>query len=255
MLWKDELIITVALLLGSSQAFTEADWSRTEGPVPIDPYPKSKTLAEQAAWRFVREEQPAGRGLELAVINPSFILGPMIRKTECTSVEVLRKILQREAPAIPDLHFSAVDVRDVARAHILAMRHPEAAGKRFILSTASYPMLDMARDLAVEFDPKGYSVPTWSLPNFFIGLLACFDPQVAMIQKNIGVKETFDNSRARTILGMELLPVRQAAIETAWSGVRHGLVRLPSGGIKGGIPAAPELPDPRVDGIRCPEAL
>src|SRR4029077_4677941 len=39
------------------------------------PYAKSKTLAERAAWDFIANE---GGGLELSVINPVLVLGPVL---------------------------------------------------------------------------------------------------------------------------------------------------------------------------------
>ena len=59
------------------KVWTEDDWSRAEG---CEAYAKSKTLAEQAAWKFIKEEQPAGRNLELVVINPAFVIGPALTK-------------------------------------------------------------------------------------------------------------------------------------------------------------------------------
>ena len=58
------------------------------------------------------------------------------------------------------MRFETVDVRDVARAHILAMVHPQAAGRRFICAPHNISYLQLARSLAGEFDPLGYDVPT-----------------------------------------------------------------------------------------------
>jgi dihydroflavonol-4-reductase len=52
----------------------ETTWSNPDGP-DNTPYTKSKTLAERAAWDYVNGE---GKGLELATINPTGILGPAL---------------------------------------------------------------------------------------------------------------------------------------------------------------------------------
>ena len=52
------------------RTFTGEDWSVLE---KCETYPKSKTLAERAAWEFAKES-----GLELATINPVYICGPIL---------------------------------------------------------------------------------------------------------------------------------------------------------------------------------
>ncbi len=54
--------------------FTEEDWTDPDGE-DVGAYPKSKTLAERAAWDFVAAE---GRGLELSVVNPVGVFGPVL---------------------------------------------------------------------------------------------------------------------------------------------------------------------------------
>ena len=85
---------------------------------------------ERAAWDYVRGE---GRGLELAVINPTAVLGPAMSADVSTSLAMVIQPLKRALPAYPRLHQGIVDVRDVAKAHIEAMERPEANGERFIV--------------------------------------------------------------------------------------------------------------------------
>jgi nucleoside-diphosphate-sugar epimerase len=66
--------------LPADHFYTEADWSdlehiRSTGQV----YAESKLLAEREAWRIIAEEQPPGRGLELATICPTQTLGPLLQ--------------------------------------------------------------------------------------------------------------------------------------------------------------------------------
>lgn len=110
-----------------------------------DPYARSKTLAEQAAWDFVR-----GTTLELASINPGLVLGPVHRPEANVSLETIRLLLARELPLVPRLGFAFVDVRDVATAHRLAMLAPEAAGNRelgWVPRPARESIVDAARRL------------------------------------------------------------------------------------------------------------
>src|SRR5262249_61101172 len=108
---------------------TETDWS---DPGRLAPYPKSKLHAERTAWDFA-----ANHPLELVTINPGLVLGPLQRKQQNTSMEVVRLLLARKLPAVPRLSFAVADVRDIATAHRLAMGTPETAGTRYICAGPS----------------------------------------------------------------------------------------------------------------------
>jgi nucleoside-diphosphate-sugar epimerase len=82
--------------------FTEDDWAKADAG--IGAYAKSKTLAECAAWDFVNN-LPAGKTLELAAINPSLVIGPLLDEHQPMSVEIVRKLLNREVPAASALAF------------------------------------------------------------------------------------------------------------------------------------------------------
>jgi len=111
--------------------FTEEDW--TDVNVPLPAYIKSKTVAEKAAWDFIRENDSA---MELTVINPVGIFGPAMGGISSASLDIaVAGILNGATNVSPDFTMGVVDVRDVAAIHILAMEHPKAGGERFIACT------------------------------------------------------------------------------------------------------------------------
>ncbi|MBC6112794.1 aldehyde reductase [Pedobacter sp. CCM 8938] len=115
--------------------FTEADW--TDENKPIAAYVKSKTIAEKAAWNFMETE---GGDMELTVINPVGIFGPVIGGISSASLDtVIKGIIEGSIKESPSFTFNVVDVRDVAAIHISAMLHPKAKGERF-LATAEGAM-------------------------------------------------------------------------------------------------------------------
>ena len=59
-------------------------------------------------------------------INPSLILGPSFIQTDFTSGSILKKMLMGAFPALPKILMPIVDVRDVALAHLNALKVPEA---------------------------------------------------------------------------------------------------------------------------------
>lgn len=135
--------------------FTENDWTNTND-ASIMAYVKSKTLAEKAAWKFVNEQKEnIGHCYDLVTINPSFILGPTLCGTEFTSMEPIKRIIERQMPLLPKLNFSVVDVRDVAKAHFVAATTDEIKNERIILHNENIWMVELASILEKEFKWQG----------------------------------------------------------------------------------------------------
>jgi nucleoside-diphosphate-sugar epimerase len=108
--------------------FTEADWTDpdTRG---LAPYPRSKAVAERAAWDFMQRE---GGDTELVVVNPTFILGPTLTTDISSSLQLVMAMLDGTMTVVRRQRFGIADVHDVADLHIRAMAAPDAAGKRFL---------------------------------------------------------------------------------------------------------------------------
>ncbi|HEV8550173.1 MAG TPA: aldehyde reductase [Polyangiaceae bacterium] len=186
--------------------FDENDWADLSQPVP--PYEKSKTLAERAAWDYVRGE---GRPLELVAMNPVFVLGPSLTGTDNASNEIVGKLVRREMPGIPRLHLPVVDVRDVATAHVLAMTQANAAGQRYILASETAWMKDIADTLAAA----GYRVPTRVVPDFVARVAALFDPTVRLVVPRLGKLSLVTSEKARRELGWSGRSMREMVLDTA----------------------------------------
>lgn len=115
----------------NGHTFTENDW--TDENAPVQAYIKSKTIAEKAAWDFIRDQ---GEGLELTVINPVGIFGPVIGGIFPASYEgVIKALVDGTVTESPQFTFGVVDVRDVADIHIKAMVLPEAKDQRFLATS------------------------------------------------------------------------------------------------------------------------
>jgi dihydroflavonol-4-reductase len=142
--------------------FTEDDWTDPDMP-GLAPYPRSKTIAERAAWDFTGSE---GGDLELTVVNPTFILGPPLTAETGSSMYLIKAMFSGEMSVAPRHRFGIVDVRDAADAHIRAMAAPAAAGKRFIAVSDHPPMtyLEFADVLRQRFGPLAAKAPTEQAP-------------------------------------------------------------------------------------------
>jgi dihydroflavonol-4-reductase len=144
--------------------FTEDDWTDPDMP-GLPPYPRSKTIAERAAWDFMRGEG-ARAETELVVVNPTFILGPPLTAAAGSSMYLIKAMFGGEMSVAPRHRFGIADVRDVADLHIRAMAAPGAAGKRFIGVSDHPPMsyLELAEILRRRFGPLAALVPTEEAP-------------------------------------------------------------------------------------------
>ncbi|WP_075288787.1 SDR family oxidoreductase [Pararhizobium arenae] len=191
--------------------FTEEDWTEIDGPLTV-PYYRSKTLAEKAAWDFARRE-----GLELAVINPGMILGPVLGRQTGTSTGMIRSLLKGKYPAIPDFRVSIVDVRDAADAHVMAMTVPEAAGERFIAAADMMTMAEIAATLRQSFPEQARKVPRLVLRTWLVRLFAPFDPGLKLIVKELGRDQRVSHEKARRVLGWTPRPSQEAVRATAQS--------------------------------------
>jgi nucleoside-diphosphate-sugar epimerase len=109
--------------------FTEADWTDPDSP-GLPPYPRSKAIAERAAWDYV-EQHPGDT--ELVVLNPTFIIGPSLVTSLRSSLVAIKAIAEGTMPALPRQRFGIADVRDVADAHLRAASTADAANKRYLL--------------------------------------------------------------------------------------------------------------------------
>ncbi|HNP16057.1 MAG TPA: NAD-dependent epimerase/dehydratase family protein, partial [Terrimesophilobacter sp.] len=182
-----------------TRPYTEEDW--TDATANVSAYVKSKTLAERAAWDFIERE---GGGLELAVVNPTAILGPVLGTDLSTSIELIRRLLTGAVPGLPKVTFGFVDVRDVADLHVRAMTNPAGAGQRFLAtSDAVLDVPGVAKILHDRLGDKARKVPSRTLPNWMVRFAAVFDPSLREIARRLDNHRQISNAKAKAVLGWE----------------------------------------------------
>jgi nucleoside-diphosphate-sugar epimerase len=202
--------------------FTEHDWSKPDGE-GITAYAKSKTLAERAAWDFMARE---GGDLELAVVNPVGVFGPVLGADFSTSIEIVRRMLDGALPAVPRLTFGVVDVRDVADLHLLAMTHPEAAGERFLAVSGDFASLrEIGLILKRRMGVAARRAPTRELPDWLVRIVALFDKSVGQVVPELGKRKNATSDKARRVLGWTPRSIEDAVVATAESLQRLGLLK------------------------------
>ena len=202
--------------------FTEADWTDLEGP-DVAAYPKSKTIAERAAWDFIARE---GGKLELSVVNPVAIFGPVLSADYAPSILFVKRLMDGAIPACPRLYFGTVDVRDVADLHLRAMTNPAASGERFIaLAGESLSLLEVAKILKQRMGAAARRVPTHEMPDWVVRLLAHFVSDMKMLAPEVGKQKRISNEKARRVLGWTPRSNEDGILATAESLQRLGLLK------------------------------
>ena len=204
-----------------SALFDETTWTDLRSGVSA--YVKSKTVAERAAWNFVATE---GHGLELSVINPVGIFGPVFGPDYASSIVLLRRLLDGDFSACPRLYFGIVDVRDVADLHVRAMTEPAARGERFLAVAGDFlPIVEVARILKRRLGPAARRVPAREIPDFLVRIASLFAPTVRQMVPELGKVKNATGAKARHILGWAPRPSEEALVATAESLQRFGLLK------------------------------
>ena len=205
----------------TDRPFTEEDWTDPKAH-NISAYVKSKTLAERAAWDFIARE---GGTLELAVVNPVGVFGPVLGPDYSTSIQLLVRLMNGAVPGLPRLSFGIVDVRDVADLHLRAMTNPAAKGQRFLAIARDFMTVqEIAHVLRSRMDGAATRVPTRVLPDLLLRLAALFDPAIAQTVHQLGKMKHDTNEKARRLLGWAPRSHEYAISATAESLVRLGLI-------------------------------
>ncbi len=202
--------------------FDENDWSDLSGE--IDAYAKSKTLAEQDAWKFVGNQE-VNQALELVVINPSLVLGPQLDGTALgMSAKIIKDFMSGVYPRTARISLSVVDVRDVAAAHLAAMTNPQTSGNRYICSSELIWLIDLAKILKSNFADRGYKIATLQLPNWFVKIYAQIDKSVRSEVPNLGKELRVSNQKIQDELGIQFRSAQEAIIAMAESLIQLGIV-------------------------------
>jgi dihydroflavonol-4-reductase len=203
------------------EPFDETTWTDLTGHV--EAYPKSKTLAERAAWEFIARE---GRALELSVVNPVAVFGPVLGADYSTSILIVQRLMDGALPGCPRIYFGAVDVRDVAYLQLRAMTDPAAKGERFLaVAGECMSMLDIAKVLKARMGEAAKRVPARQLPDWLLRVASLFDPAVKLILPELGKIKSASNEKARRVLGWVPRSNEESIVATAESLVRLGLLK------------------------------
>lgn len=214
---------STAAISGSSlpsgdTSYDEKNWTDPNG-ADVTAYSKSKTLAEQAAWDFVRDHAPE---MKLTMINPGFVVGAPLDNTFGTSIALIERLLHAKDPMLPNFGFATVDVLDVAEMHVTVIDKPATFGQRIMAVDRFLWFVDMAKAIKSAYPNR--KIRTRVAPDFVMRLLAKFDPAIRSILPSLGEFQKLDNSRAMTTLGRGMRQTPKSVVTSAAHLIDNGVV-------------------------------
>ena len=128
-----------------------------------------------------------------------------------------------------DMRQNVVDVRDVAKAHVLALESDKANGERLCCSGYNgLGFVRIAKLVKAATQEYGYSIRTMEAPYIALQLLSLFDSTIRVVKNGMKTKHAhMSNDKIRRVLEMEFIPVEQTVAEHA-----HGVLQLGIDGVK-----------------------
>ncbi len=185
--------------------FSEAQFNQSSS-LKHQPYSYSKVVAEKEAWRI----HDAQNEWELIVVNPSFVMGPSLSAhSDSESISFMKDLLKGKfAMGAPSIQFGFVDVRDVAKAHILALENENANG-RHLLVERTIDVLEYAQLVEQAF-PKQFKLPRKHVAKYLLLMLGwLFGLSTPFIKRNVGFPLKLNATKSRETLGLEYITLEQ----------------------------------------------
>jgi dihydroflavonol-4-reductase len=198
--------------MGFDAAGTVVDEATPVGEADmIGHYKRSKWMAEQVALETARD------GQEVIVLNPTTPIGATDTKPTPTG-RIVVDFLNKNFPAYVDTGLNLVDVREIARMHLVALERG-VPGERYILGGENLTLKQILDRLAAI---TGLPSPKHKVPHavamayaFFeetiTGKLRGKEPRATVEAVRMGKKMMFASStKAERDLGLRVLPVEDA---------------------------------------------
>lgn len=185
----------------TEQSWNPVTWEEAAKPNYMVPYVASKTFAEKAAWDFVKTQNPR---FGITTVNPSAVFGPSVGKIDPKTLNASNEYIERLAldttpgqePA-NDEGFMWVDVRDVARAHCLAM-DSKLNGERLLLCNTKYCAQDLLDIINANFPA-------------IKGNIATGEPGTG--KQHTDKIFNFDNSKTRELVDLKWIGLEESIID------------------------------------------
>lgn len=205
--------------LMKNETLSEEYWNTSSTPETY-PYHYSKVAAEKEAWRIANAQSR----WRLVVINPGLILGPSLTpSSESGSLFLLDEMMKGYFfYGQPDWWMATVDIRDAARAHLVAAKDEKASGRYILAEKDMASLMDMANILR-KVHRRPWLLPRFQLPNWMVLTFGpIFGLSRRLMNTHLGIHFKLDNTRSIRELGIVYRPLEETIIDhyRSWQGFR-----------------------------------
>ena len=190
--------------------FDETMWTDINHPIGRAAYRRSKTLAELAAWDFVKNQAPE---IALTVINPTLVIGKPLDKNFGSSMAIIDQLIQGTKRMVPDLRVGIVDVKDVAKMHVDSIKIDETRGERILATSETRSLVQIAK--IIKANNPNLKIITRRAPTFLLRLIALFDKKQRPGLLLVGRPNLISNAKAKRLFNMSFISPETSVIETA----------------------------------------
>ncbi|TVQ47234.1 MAG: NAD-dependent epimerase/dehydratase family protein [Gloeocapsa sp. DLM2.Bin57] len=179
----------------------------------IGDYKKSKYFAEQEAYNAIK------LGQDIVIVNPSTPVGALDLKPTPTG-DIILRFLRGQMPAYVNTGLNIVDVKDVARGHLLALEKG-VNGDRYILGNQNLTLKELLATLAqiTGLKPPTVTIPLWipltvaTIDEFILAPLGK-TPSIPLDGVKMSAQLMYYNcQKAREVLGLPQSPITNALTE------------------------------------------
>lgn len=189
--------------------FTEEHFNTTSS-LKHQPYSFSKVQAEKEAWRI----HSAQSRWSLVVVNPALVLGPSLAgESNSESLQIMKDLLSGKYRfGAPNLYFGFVDVRNVAKAHVLALENLTASG-RYIVAERVANFMELVAIIKRNY-PGQYKLPKMVAPKMLLYMVSpLFGLSPRFVARNVEHRIAFNTTRSRQELGLVYTPLEQTVVD------------------------------------------
>ncbi|CDP18890.1 unnamed protein product [Coffea canephora] len=161
-------------------------------------YQLSKTLAEDAAWKFSKEH-----GIDMVSINPGWVFGPILQPSINLSAGFVLDVVNG-AQSFPDACVGWIDVRDVACAHIHAFEIPSANGRYCVVGKNVHwsEIVKILRQLfpTLQLPNKGSPNSTFGMGEFEVSMEKTKGLGINFIPLEVSLKDTVESFKEKNFI-------------------------------------------------------
>ncbi|XP_054796835.1 phenylacetaldehyde reductase-like [Prosopis cineraria] len=159
-------------------------------------YNLSKTLAEEAAWKFVKENN-----IDLVVLNPAFVIGPLLQPSLNESSAMISRLI--EGQTFQNYRTVWVNVKDVANAHIQAFEIPSASGRYNLVERVAHnsELVKILHELFPTLQlPEKCADDEPFIPNYQVSKRKVKTLGIELIPLEVSLKETVESLREKNFI-------------------------------------------------------